>query len=171
MSEDILIPVVDANDQILGYKKRGDIVLGDIYRITALWVTNDQNDILIAQRSFSKTKDPGLFSTAVAGTVEKGETYESNILKEAEEEIGVKGVTPRFVKKYRHQGKSSFFCAIFSAVINQPISYFRRQQDEVESLVWVPFSDLVVDAERNPQKYVPSFPDFFAHVKHLNLER
>jgi isopentenyldiphosphate isomerase len=148
MSENILIPVVDTNDKVLGYKKRGEIALGDIYRISTLWVMNDQNEVLLAQRSFLKTKDPGLFSTAVAGTIEQGETYESNILKETEEEIGVTGITPHFIKKYLYQGKSSFFCTIFSAIINQPISSFRRQQEEVESLVWMPFSELVIDSEK-----------------------
>lgn len=84
------IIIVDENDTIIGHKNRDSMEDGDMYRVSALWIQNSKGDILLAQRSFDKRNDPGKWGPAVAGTVEEGETYESNIIKEAEEEIGLK---------------------------------------------------------------------------------
>ncbi len=83
------IPIVNEQDEIIGYKDRKDRNLVDITRVSALWITNEDGEILLAQRGLNKTHSPGLWGPAVAGTVEEGETYESNIIKEAEEEIGL----------------------------------------------------------------------------------
>ncbi|MEI7562268.1 MAG: hypothetical protein WCJ39_00675 [bacterium] len=54
-----LIPVVNEQDEIIGYKERSEIQKEDIYRVTALWITNNKGEILIAQRAFTKRNNPG----------------------------------------------------------------------------------------------------------------
>ena len=88
------IPVVNQQDEIIGYKEKSLITTDDIYRVSALWITDTTGRILLAKRAFTKSRHPGLWGPAVAGTVEEGETYESNIIKEAEEEIGLKNILP-----------------------------------------------------------------------------
>jgi NADH pyrophosphatase NudC (nudix superfamily) len=41
----------------------------------------------LTQRAATKKNDPDKRTSAVAGTVEKGETFETNIIKETQEEI------------------------------------------------------------------------------------
>jgi isopentenyldiphosphate isomerase len=171
VSEDVLIPIVDINDNLIGYKYRSALVDGDIGRITCLWVMNDQGKVLLAQRSFTKKKDPGLWSSAVAGTVEQGETYESNIKKEAEEEIGLVGAELKPLYKFYYSSRKPFICMIFYAVVNQPIDYFRRQVDEVEKLAWVPYDHLKTDFKLNAHLYVPSFPSLMTEIKSLYPEK
>ncbi len=81
--------IVDENDKIIGYKERNDRNQNDIIRIAGIWIENEKGEVLIAQRSFRKVNNPGKLGPAAAGTLEVGETYESNILKEVEEEIGI----------------------------------------------------------------------------------
>ena len=81
--------IVDCTDTVIGVKPRNAISPEDIYRVSALWVTNSKGGILLCRRSLSKEHDPGKFGSAVAGTVEEGEEYYSNIIKEAKEEIGL----------------------------------------------------------------------------------
>ena len=88
MKEKIII--VDKNDKIIGYKIRGTLDKNGIYRVSALWITNSLGEILLARRSRKKDKHPLKWGPAVAGTVEEGETYEQNIVKEAWEELGLK---------------------------------------------------------------------------------
>lgn len=88
----MLIPIVDEEDNIIDYKERKKLDLKDIYRVSALWIENSKGEILLAQRSFNKKHHPGLWGPAVAGTVEKGESYEENISHEIEEELGIKEV-------------------------------------------------------------------------------
>jgi hypothetical protein len=37
----MLIPIVNDNDEIIGYKERKEIQTEDIYRISSLWVVNE----------------------------------------------------------------------------------------------------------------------------------
>ena len=60
----MLIPVVDANDIQIGLKEREDITSGDIYRVSALWLTNSNGDVLLTQRSYTKKNSPGAWSAA-----------------------------------------------------------------------------------------------------------
>lgn len=151
------ICIVDENDTPIGYKERSEIDYGkDIYRSTALWVTNPRGEVLIAQRKFTKDYDPGKWGPAVAGTVEEGETYDTNIYKEAEEEIGLTGY--KFVEAWkerlytpRHQ-----FVQWYKVVVDKPIEYFIPQPEEVEKIEWIAFSELANDVDNDPDKYVQS---------------
>jgi len=88
------IPIVNEQDEIIKVVDIKDRKPGEICRITGLWLTDPEGNILLAQRAFNKKLSPGLWGPAAAGTVEEGETYESNIIKEAEEEIGLAGLKP-----------------------------------------------------------------------------
>lgn len=95
-----LVTIVDEQDNILGVKARDDLGSKDIVRISVLWIENSKGQVLLQQRSLAKKTGPGKWGPAVAGTVESHETYASNIIKEAEEEIGLTGITPIEVGKH-----------------------------------------------------------------------
>jgi isopentenyldiphosphate isomerase len=138
-----LCQIVDEQDNIIGSKPRNEIDFkNDYFRISGLWLTNSHGQVLIAQRHLTKDKDPGLWAPAAAGTLEVGETYESNIYKEAEEEIGLSGITfavgPKM--KFDEPRKDEFVL----------------QLSEVEQVKWIDKYDLVKDVTHTPDKYVPS---------------
>ena len=83
------IILVDENNKVIGSKERDDRDKADIIRVSGLWIFNSNKEVLIAQRSNNKVHDPGKWGPSAAGTVEEGETYVSNILKEAKEELGI----------------------------------------------------------------------------------
>lgn len=105
------IVIVDDKDNIICYKNRSEVRQEDIYRVSALWIINTKGEILLAKRALTKAHDPGKWGPAVAGTVEEGETYKTNIIKEAEEELGLKLIDLDLVEgpKKRHYGKHNFF--------------------------------------------------------------
>lgn len=148
--------IVDDQDNLIGHKKRKDIdPKNDIYRIGALWLTNSSGQILIAQRVLTKDMDPGKWGPAAAGTMEEGETYESNIYKEAEEEIGLTGIKLIKGPQQRFRQPRQAFCQWYTAVCDWPESRFVLQADEVARVKWVDPIELRIDAENNPDKYVP----------------
>ncbi len=100
------IVLVNERDEVIGYRQRGNRSLGFV-RVSALWITNSKEETLIAQRAFTRSA-AGLWGPSAAGTLEKGETYLSNIIKEAEEEIGLKGIQPRKGPKLRISGEKIF---------------------------------------------------------------
>ncbi len=157
-----LYQVVDEGDNITGYKTLAEINASkELYRISALWLTNSIKEILIAKRALTKSHDPGVWESAVAGTVEKNETYESNIYKEAEEEIGLTGVEFKKGPKQRMHVFPSF-CQWFTATLDQPAEEFVLQKEEVDAVKWISREELIKDATANPQNYVPSILDIVA---------
>ncbi len=87
------VQIVDENDNLIGHKPRTEVdFTKDIYRSACIWIENSKGEVLLARRALNKDKDPGMWGTAAAGTVDEAETYESNAYKELEEEIGLTGV-------------------------------------------------------------------------------
>ncbi len=150
------IIIVDEKDNIIGYKDRDSIKREDIYRVSALWITNSNGDILLAQRALTKTHGPGKWGPAVAGTNDKGETYEMNIIKEAEEEIGLKNIKPKLVIKVRRSEEYNYFVQWFLLKIDKPISEFSRDPVEVERIKWFSKEELLKDIHTNPKMFVES---------------
>lgn len=148
------IVIVDENDEIITHKKRGTLVKSDIYRVSALWVKNSNGDILLAQRKFTKSHDLGKWGPAVAGTIDEGETYEQNIIKEAEEEIGLKNIKPVLGPKVRMTDEYNYFDQWYTLTADKPADEFVIQEDEVEQVKWFKRADLEKELHENPEKYL-----------------
>jgi isopentenyldiphosphate isomerase len=152
----MMIPIVNEQDEIIGHKERADILPNDIYRATSLWITNSKGDILLAQRSLHKKTSPGRWGPAVAGTVEEGEEYENNIIKEAQEEIGITGLSFKLGPKIRIHGPGEYFDQWFTGCIDWDVEKFRIDKNEVGQLKWLTEKDLRTEFKNNPEILVPS---------------
>ncbi|MDD3284610.1 MAG: NUDIX domain-containing protein [Patescibacteria group bacterium] len=159
MSEKIII--VDENDNEIGSKNRNFVMKDDIYRVSALWITNSNGDILLAQRALTKSHDPGKWGPAVAGTVDEGESYEENIIKEAEEEIGLKNIKSCIGPKKRMRGDHNYFDQWYFLKIDKSEEEFVLQKSEVESIKWFTKEELKHELETNPDKFLKSIKDLF----------
>jgi len=150
--------IVDEHDNVIGSKLRREITTQDIYRVSALWLTNPRGDILLAQRALTKSHDPGKWGPAVAGTVEEGETYEANITKEVGEELGLSGLDLKPESKLRFQdsGGWQYFTQVFSAVIDKPAEEFTVSKEEVARVRWFGRQELERELKEHPEDYLPS---------------
>jgi len=149
--------VVDENDKVIGYKERNDRDQKDIIRVAAVWIENEKGEVLIAQRSWNKSHHPGKWGPAAAGTVEEGETYEDNILKEVEEEIGIvidKNAAV-FVGSFFAESIHKYFTGTFFAKISSETK-FVLQEEEVAAVKWVSWEWLENDVLENPENYLIS---------------
>lgn len=153
------IPVVNENDEIIRYKEREDRNPDDIFRITAIWVVDENGNILLQQRKLNKKINPGKWGPSVSGTIEEGESYESNAYKEMKEEIGVEGFKLTELKKIFREPKSGRkFVQLYSCVI--PRSYkLTPQEEEVESLKWFSKEELIEMYDKNPENFVDFMKD------------
>ena len=150
------VPIVNEQDELIEYKDMNDRVYGEIIRVSALWLTNEKGEILLAQRSFNKKRDPGCWGPAVAGTVEEGETYESNIIKETEEEIGLKDLKPKIEIKNRRSSSHEYFGQWFSAECDSTYPFI-KQDEEVEQLKWFTKDEILKLFSEKPEIFLPSF--------------
>lgn len=151
------IIIVDENDNEIGVKERTEIDYEvDIYRSTGIWITNSNGDALMAQRSMKKDKDPGLWGPAAAGTIDEGETYESNAYKELEEELGLSGVELTEGPEMYSDVPRRRFARYYLGVSEVKIEDLVLQESEVEAAKWVTRAELIEDVVNNPQNYVPA---------------
>ncbi len=160
------VPIVDLNDAIINYKERAEIIPAeDIYRGASLWITNSKNEVLLAQRKFDKKLDPGRWGEAVGGTVEGDDTYLQTIQREAEEELGLTGISIEVGPKHMINGPYRYFTHWFTAVIDEPLDYFTYQESEVEQIKWIEIPTLIEDYKKNPQNYISSMGDILTVFK------
>jgi len=149
------IVVVDEKDNVIGNKPR-EIVDKErlIYRVSALWLKNSNGEILLARRAYTKTHYPGRWGPAVAGTVDEGETYEQNMIKEAEEELGLKNIKLKIGPKIRISGKYNHFTQWFTYIIDRVSEDFKIQEGEVVEVKWFSEKELKMELEDNPKEFV-----------------
>ncbi len=152
------IVIVDERDEPISSKDYGELRYEDIYRVSALWLTDkNTGDCLITQRKRTKHHDPGKWMAAVSGTVEEGETYEQNMIKEIEEEIGLTGLgLAEGPKEYVDDGQHKFFVQWFVSQVDKDEVTIEIQEEEVEAYSWIEKDKLVKEVAENPDKYVPS---------------
>lgn len=148
------IVIVNDQDKIIGHKVYGTLDRKDIYRASALWATNSKGDILLAQRQLGKRNDPGKWGPAVSGTVDEGETYDDNIIKETEEEIGLTNITPVKSIKRRYTGEHNYFTQWYKLVVDKRAEDFKVQEEEVEQVKWFTRAELEQELRNNPQDYL-----------------
>ena len=157
------IIIVDEKDNLIGFKKRNSLKKEDIYRVSALWLINSKEDILLAKRHRNKLHHPRKWGPAVAGTVEKGETYKLNIIKEAEEELGIKNIKPKLGPKTRTQNEYNYFTQQFILILDKNTDDFKIQREEVEEVKWFSKEELLKELNKNPNEFLPNMR------KYLNL--
>jgi isopentenyl-diphosphate delta-isomerase len=153
------IIIVNEKDEEIGLKERDTVKQEDIYRVSALWIKNSKGESLIARRGLTKKNNPGKWGPAVAGTVEKGETYEENIKKEAKEELGLENV--KFVKgpKTRAYGKHNHFTQWFILKTEKPIEEFKIQKEEIEEIKWISKKELFNQIDSHPEFFLKTMKE------------
>ncbi len=195
MSE--IIPIVNQQDKVIGYKNRNKITkrTKDIYRVSALWLVNSQEEILLAQRKFNKMHNPGKWGPAVSGTVAKNEDYLKNIIKETKEEIGLnlgkclncKNIekTQNLIKKIKQSNVSQkkdrydfwqidklyssvnwlFFCQWYFLKADIELEKFTIQPQELEQLKWIARKEFEIDLKNHPKKYITTMIQDYKYLK------
>lgn len=148
------IIIVNEKDKVIGSKEQEKIKDDEIYRVSALWVINSNGNILLAKRAFTKSHDPGKWGPAVAGTVDKGETYDSNIIKEAEEELGLKNIKPKKGPKERVFGKHNYFCQWYFITVNKGLKEFKIKKDEVAEIKWFTKEELLKKINSSSHEFI-----------------
>lgn len=153
------IPIVNEQDEIIGYEDRENMDPKNITRVSALWVTDKENNILLARRALSKKNNPGIWGPAVAGTVEEGKTYEENVIKEAEEEIGLVGLQPVLGPKNRVSSSHEYFGQWFTVVVDHNYSFI-KQDEEVEEIRWFTKEEILKFLDEKPEMFSKNFRNY-----------
>jgi isopentenyldiphosphate isomerase len=99
-----IIEVVDREGRVMGAAPR-DCVHRDnrlLHRVVHVLVFDADNRLLLQKRSQHKKIAPGRWDTSVGGHVDCGETIETAMMREMEEELGIRPDAPRYAYQYIH---------------------------------------------------------------------
>lgn len=97
-----LLPIVDAEGNIIGSATRGECHNGSIllHPVVHLHVFNTKGELYLQKRPLWKSIQPGRWDTAVGGHVDFGENIRSALLREAREELGLDASNGELVQTY-----------------------------------------------------------------------
>ncbi len=96
------LPIVDADGKVIGKAARSECHKNSdlLHPVVHLHVFNNKGELFLQKRPMHKLIQPGKWDTAVGGHVSLNETIETGLIREAKEEIGIDGFTPRLFSKY-----------------------------------------------------------------------
>jgi isopentenyl-diphosphate delta-isomerase type 1 len=90
MPEEIF-DVVNERDEVIGTGTRSEVHrLGLMHRATHVLVFNKQGKIFLQKRSMKKDRQPGMWDSSASGHVDRGEDYDSCVVRELQEELGLR---------------------------------------------------------------------------------
>jgi isopentenyl-diphosphate Delta-isomerase len=150
------IAIVDKQDNEIGVIYRDQLKKEQIHRIVSIWIENNSNEVLLAQRSLHHKLHAGKWGPAAAGAVSYGETYEQAAYKELGEEIGIHDANLTMVNKvfYNIEG-SDRFITFYKTILNlQPEQFVL--EDAVAQVKWFKKAELSELLITKPDIFVPS---------------
>ncbi len=85
-----IVPVVNDKGRVIGKASRAQVHAnpGLLHPVVHVHVFNSQHKLYLQKRSANKTVFPGLWDTAVGGHLRFGETLETALARETQEELG-----------------------------------------------------------------------------------
>ena len=158
-----VIDVVDKDDNVIEKKMRTDLLPTDIIRVASCFVIDAAWNILIAQRSENKLKNPNKWSSAVSETVQTGEEYTTAAVRGAQEEISlcIREQDLLFQEKiYQPSDNSRDVFKTWYVVLcsEDQKKSLKKQENEVQELRRVSMEELCQLIEDHPEQYSSSLP-------------
>ena len=156
------LDVVDENNQLTGKTEERNIIheKGIWHREVAVWIMNEKGEILLQKRAANKRQEPNKWAIC-AGHVEAGESVEDSMIREMEEELGIKVNMNQleFLKIYKKQNdipndniKNYNFQYMYFLKTNWNIEDYKIQLEELSEIKYVPFTefqDIVKNKDKN----------------------
>ncbi|MFE9427325.1 NUDIX hydrolase [Kitasatospora sp. NPDC006697] len=151
---DELLDVVDRADRVVGTAPRGEVYrLGLTHRCATVLVRDAAGRVFVHRRSAEKLYAPGTYDVFVGGVLGAGESYAEAAVREAEEELGVAGITaePAFNFLFEEDG-CAWFCDVWTAEWHGPVN---PQASEIDWHGWLTDDEIEQRIAGGEWRFVP----------------
>ncbi|MFF9124681.1 NUDIX hydrolase [Streptomyces sp. NPDC014889] len=129
---DEILDIVDEHDRVVGQGPRGQVYAEGLrHRCVFVQARDAEGRLFVHRRTSTKLVFPSLHDMFVGGVVGAGEAYDDAALREAEEELGVTGLTrPEYLFKFLYDDGAgrSWWSAVYQVRCELPV---RPQAEEV----------------------------------------
>lgn len=142
---------VDEEDNTLGKITREEAHNGSfkIHRTVGVLVFNEENHLLLQQRSLKKDLDPGMWTISAGGHVKYGQSYDKAAAEELKEEIGLKSKLDFIGKYFVKTPVQKEWVQMYRTFVKND-QEFNPDPSEVEQVKWIPKSELKEFIQQNP---------------------
>ena len=151
---DELLDIVDEDDRVVGQSPRGEAYARGLrHRCVFIEARDADGRIFVHRRTPTKLVFPSLYDMFVGGVVGAGETYDDAALREAEEELGVSGLSrpePLFKFLYDDGDGRTWWSSVYQVRCDLPV---RPQAEEVAWHAFLPRDE--VERRLSEWEWVP----------------
>lgn len=142
---------VDEEDNILGQVSREEAHNGSnkIHRTVGILVFNEDDHLLLQQRSLKKDLDPGMWTISAGGHVTYGQDYDKAAKNELKEEIGIKSKLDFIGKYFVKTPVQREWVQMYRTFVKND-QEFMPDENEVEQVKWIPKPELKEFMQQNP---------------------
>ncbi|MEU5715175.1 NUDIX domain-containing protein [Streptomyces sp. NPDC020403] len=162
---DEILDIVDENDVVVGQAPRGEATARGLrHRCVFVEARDATGRVFVHRRTATKLVFPSHYDMFVGGVVGAGESYDDAALREAEEELGVRGL-PRPEPLFRflyESGGHSWWSAVYQVRCELPV---RPQAEEV---AWHTFlTDAELERQLGDRLWVPDGLETYHRLRSL----
>ncbi len=165
--------LVDEHDNQIGTEEKIEAHRqAKLHRAFSIFIFNEQEQIMMQQRAFSKYHSGGLWTNTVCSHPRPGETTDAAAHRRLQEEMGFDcDLEEKFSFIYKvalDKGLSEHeFDHVFVGKYNdEPI----LNREEAESFAWMSVPELKEDIKNHPEKYTEWLKIIFAqYLKKMNV--
>ena len=165
LDADELLDIVDAHDQVIGQAARGEATARRLRHRCVFVLARDEDDrVFVHRRTPRKLVFPSMYDMFVGGVVGAGESYDDAAKREAEEELGVSGLSPTPLFRFLYESpQHTWWSAVYET--RTPVAV-RPQPEEVAWHAFLPEAEVVARLGEWPW-----VPDGLAAWQRLTLWR
>lgn len=147
--------VCDDQDRVIGRAPRAEVHARKLlHRAVHVFVFNPAGELLMQLRTATKDEYPLCYTSSASGHVSSGEDYDTSVVRELEEELGLRGPVEFLQQFSAGPETSNEHTRLYRLITNQPI---HPDPGEVLEAEFVSLDELQQRIAREPDRYTPCF--------------
>ncbi len=166
-SEELIL--VDELDREIGAKLKSECHegMGVLHRAFSIFVFNENNQLLLQQRSSEKPLWPNYWSNTCCSHPRRGETMEQAVSRRLLQELGF-DCPLQFMYKFKYHarygavGAEHEYCWVYFGRYTGPVDV---NISEIADWRFIGIGDLELELQDNPERFTPWFKMEWSHIR------
>lgn len=157
MAHEEWFDVVDEHDRVIGSALRREVhARGLLHRSVHALVSDAAGRVLLQRRSMRKDLYPNQWAASASGHVDRGEDYDTAMVRELGEELGihVSTVPQRICRIEACEETGREFVWVYRCRHDGPV---QANTDEISEIVWSTPAEIDRWVAERPEEFAPSF--------------